>query len=514
MSNELLSMILSLSIPEQEKYFLSLDNAQRDYVASLMQQKARPPATCDLFDGKASFTEWITSHFYVPELNGPIWLAPYQIAALDEATKLDDNGLYAYSLIAWMDIKKSIKSCIAAAVALRMAFKIEWGSIKVVANKKEQAQSRSYFYITRSLKLNPQTAKMLEDGLIKINNYTINFFFNNASIKALPLNPEGEAGGNDDLIIWTEAWAAKTKAAQTMYTEMVIPPNKFGKGFKWIESYAGFSGESPILEPIYENNVKDEYKIDNTDMYTNGRTFALCNHNPQLPWQTTEYYIQQSKELIDSEFKRVHKNMWQSATEQFIDEVAIDLTQTKLPKLAKKEKLIIAVDAAYGINGDCFAVVGITKHPTDKTKKVAQRIARIWRASNKKQLQFKNAIKPEDDTYPYGCLLKLTKQYNVTCIVYDPYQLHSMASEMSQKRIAWLKEFKQGKPREQADNDLYKLIRDKEITIQNDLVIEHLKNANRNSKGRLVKRNQEKKIDLAVALSMAAFVAISGEVRL
>lgn len=512
---DLINKILNMSVSEQETFFESLDKEQIVFVKSLLQHKARPEPLCDILDEKASFVDWIISHFYIPELNGPIWLAPYQITALNEATRKNENGIFKYSLIAWMDIKKSIKSCIAAAVALRMAFMREWASIKVVANKREQAQSRSYFYIVRSLKLNPITAKMIEDGSIKINNYTINFYFNNAQIKALPLNPEGEAGGNDDLVIWTEAWAAKTKAAQTMYTEMVIPPNKFGKGFKWIESYAGFLGASPILEPLYKNNVKDEYRIRKSSMYHNGRTFILCNHTPRLPWQTQEYYAQQAKELREEEFNRVHRNMWASSQNKFIDNVTTEQCKERLPQLTKREKLIIAVDAAYGENGDCFAVVGVTKHPTDKTKKIAQRISRTWRATKKgEKLKFKNALKPEDETYPYGYLLALTKKYNVICITYDPYQLHSTASEFEQKRYAWMLEFGQGKPRQQADNDLYKLIRDKELSIQDDEVIQHLKNADSNENGRLVKRNDLLKIDLAVALSMACFVATGSKVRL
>lgn len=503
-----------MSPPQQERYFESLTVTQRKTVKQLLEIKSKPVNTCDIFDAKASFSEWLQAHFYVPELNGPMWLAPYQIAALDEATKKDKNGLYVYSLIAWMDIKKSIKSCIAGAIALRMAFITEWGSIKVVANKAEQAASRSYFYITRSLKLNPVTNRMIEDGLIRINNYTINFFFNNATIKAIPLNPEGEAGGNDDVIIWTEAWAANSKAAQTMYTEMVIPPAKFGKGFKWLESYAGFSGDSPILEPIYLNNVKPEFRIANTDTYANGRTFVLNNQTPKLPWQAKEYYAQQAKELTESEFNRVHRNQWQSAQQKFIDDIAIYNCKEKLPPLANKEKIVIAVDAAYGEEGDYFAIVGISKHPTDKSKKIAQRLHKVWRATKDGKLQFKDANKPDNPEYPFGYLMQLCKQYNVVCITYDPYQLHSLASEFEQKRIAWMKDFNQGKQREQADNDLYKLIRDKEISIQDDLVIEHLNNANSNEKGRLIKRNQSAKIDLAVALSMACFVTLDGSIRI
>ena len=502
----LVNNILNMSIREQETFFLSLTEAQKSDVYALLHKVARPKETCELMDNKASFVDWITSHFYVPELNGPIWLAPYQIDALNEATKKDVDGFYVYSLIAWMDIKKSIKSCIAAAVALRMAFKTDWGSIKVVANKKEQAASRSYFYITRALHLNPKMQAMIDDGRIKISNYTINFHFNNAMIKALPLNPEGEAGGNDDLIIWTEAWAAKTKAAQTMYTEMVIPPNKFGRGFKWIESYAGFSGEAPILEPIYKNNVKPEYQIDNTEMYQNGRTFALNNHNPQLPWQTKEYYAQQASELMDSEFLRVHKNMWQSATQSFIEGVQWDLCKGDFPALTKNDNLVLGLDV--GLSGDHFAIIGVSK----LDGKVVVRTIKTWKPPKNGKLKFSNPTsdKSKDIEYPFGYIQYLCKNFNVVTLRYDPFQAEKLAEDLVKDRIVHCEPFSQQTERQKSDKYLLDLIQEKRIIHDgNATLAEHIKNANVQLKGdnkmRLIKRNESQKIDAAVALSMAAY---------
>ena len=88
---------------------------------------------------------WIERHFYIPELSGPMQLAPYQRAILDEAYKTDDAGQFLYSVIVWSDIKKSIKSSIAAAVALERASRLNWGSVKIVANDLKQADSRVAF---------------------------------------------------------------------------------------------------------------------------------------------------------------------------------------------------------------------------------------------------------------------------------------------------------------------------------------------------------------------------------
>src|SRR5215813_9632980 len=81
---------------------------------------------------------WIEAHFYVPELRGPLVLADYHKTALREALAVEDDGLYRYSAIVWSDIKKSIKSTIAAGVVLWRAFQIDaadgWGSLYIIAN--------------------------------------------------------------------------------------------------------------------------------------------------------------------------------------------------------------------------------------------------------------------------------------------------------------------------------------------------------------------------------------------
>src|SRR3990167_2327930 len=144
---------------------------------------------------------WIQSHFYIPELNGPIQLMPYQIAALREAHRRDDSGNFIYNIVLWGDIKKSAKSSITAAVALYRATQIRWGSIKIVANDLKQADSRVAYYLRRAISLNPQMANDIKQIQYRttLPNQTV--------IEAIPVDPAGEAGGNDDLIVFSELWA-------------------------------------------------------------------------------------------------------------------------------------------------------------------------------------------------------------------------------------------------------------------------------------------------------------------
>lgn len=97
---------------------------------------------------------WIEENFYIPELGGPIELFPYQRAALREAYRQDAEGRFIYNIILWSDIKKSAKSSIAAAVALERARRLEWASVKIIANDLKQADSRVAKYFRRALELN------------------------------------------------------------------------------------------------------------------------------------------------------------------------------------------------------------------------------------------------------------------------------------------------------------------------------------------------------------------------
>lgn len=461
----------------------------------------------DLLDKEAKASDWLTSNFWVPELKGPIWLAPYQVEALDLSLEKDKSGDFKHTLIVWSDIKKSIKSTIAAGVALWRAFQLEWGSIKVVANDLKQAQSRSYFYLVRSLQLNPETANMIELGDIKITRYTVEFLFNHTKIEAIPADPRGEAGGNDDMVLFTELWTYMQDLHVKLWTETVVPPNKYGKSFRWAESYAGFVGQSVILEDLYKSNVKPEYQLDGTiaPLYENDSVFTMWNQEPRLPWQSDKYYKSQHAEISDEEFRRVHRNEWIGSVVKFIPDLWWDnsiTTEVAVVNSDEPETVTVACDAAYAVGGDMFSIVVVGKHRG--TEKLEVKEARFWHAGKDNKLEFKNVLREEDVNYPYGYVMDLAKRYRVLEVAYDPFQLHLMATEQNRKRIAFWKEFSQVKDRTIADNALYTAIKDGSL-LHTDIpdLNEHIKNAGRDSNGRLVKQHKEQKIDGAVALSMA-----------
>lgn len=444
----------------------------------------------------------IQRDFYIPELRGPLVLAPYQQAVLREAYRRDEQGAFIYSIVVWSDIKKSIKSTIAAAVALDRAALTAWGSIKIVANDLKQADSRVAFYARRAIELNPALSSIVK---VKPSGYTITYPHRTV-IEAIPVDPKGEAGGNDELVVFSELWAANQTAAQRMWVEMTLSPTKYGQSQRWVETYAGFSGESPLLEQLYETGVKEgrqlDLGIDGLEVFSNDKARMLClwNTQPRLSWQDDNYYAQEAAVLTPSEFRRVHRNEWATSENIFVPGEWWDNCKGDMPDFGPATPVIIGMDA--GVSSDCFALVGVSK----RDGIIYTRFARIWKPPKGGKLDFDDIEAVIRD--------ELCKTWNVVQIPYDNHQLHQMATRLQRDGVAWMYEFGQTGPRLIADKQLYDLIRDRRIVHHGDPILtEHVKNANAKSEGdidklRIVKRAEHLKIDGCVALSMAAAEAL------
>ncbi|MDM7940157.1 MAG: terminase large subunit [Methanothrix sp.] len=447
--------------------------------------------------------EWIEKFFWVPELRGPIQLVEYQKRCLREATSLDENGDFKYSTIVWSDIKKSIKSTIAAAVALYRAFHVEWGQVVLVANDLDQADSRVGYYIRRACEMNPALKSM-----VKTRGYQT-WLPNRTRIESVPIDPSGEAGGNADMVVFSELWGAHQEAQKRMWTEMTLSPTKYGKSFRWIETYAGFSGESLLLEQLYDQGVNHGIQIwEDLPAYRNepARMFCLWNQSPRCPWQTKEYYAQEEATLTPNEFLRVHRNSWVSSEESFVPIEWWDALREKLPPLDPREPMVLALDA--GTASDNFALVGVTRHPdpTRRDHDIAVRIVMKWDPKAGK-IDF---LGTEENPGPEMMCHRLCKMYNIVQICYDPYQLYDMSMRLGQAGLTWVSSFDQGRERLEADKQLYDLISQRRLAHDGDLNLrEHVGNANRQSddetgKIRIIKKSALSKIDLCIATSMAS----------
>lgn len=470
-----------------------------DAEIEIRRRAADPNKAWDRFLVPADPVEWIVEHFRIPETaDHKLVLGDYQRAVLSRVLKEDNAGDFPYSIIVWGDIKKSIKSCIAAGVVLWMCWHKPWSSVKIVANDLKQADSRVSYYVRRAIQLNPDMAKFVK---VKPSGYTVDFP-NNSHIEAIPVDPSGEAGGNDDMIVFSELWAAKNDLAKRMWTEMTLSPTKMGKSFRWVETYAGFDGESPLLEQLYHQGVKEGFApewawdiVPPLPVFENlpARLILMWNDEPRLPWQTHAYYAQEEAVLTPSEFSRVHRNQWAGSNQAFVPIEWWDACLHREITPNKDESMVIAMDAA--VSNDLFAVVGVAGVDGENYR-VAY--SNAWKARKGHKIDF-DEVRSE--------VVRLLNEHNVIEVAYDPYQLEDMAGHLKRELIAHVHTFNQAGPRLIADKGLFDSIRDKHIWHGGDIDLrEHVMNSNaKQDQGRLrlVKRNELLKIDLAVALSMA-----------
>lgn len=441
---------------------------------------------------------WIFEHFRIPETDDKrLHLEPYQVACLTEALRTDpDSGQFIYSVVLWSDIKKSIKSTIAAAVILWRAYHTPYGQFLIVANDLKQADSRVGYYFRRAIELNP-----ILRAECKVRNYKVEMA-NKAFVEAIPIDPTGEAGGNADMVCFSELWGAHEKAQKRMWTETTLPPQKFGYSQRWIETYAGYSGESELLEQLHLNGVKEGRQLSldgappDLEVYANdsARLFTLWNTIPRCPWQTSAYYAQEEAVLTPEEFSRVHRNQWSSSTAKFIDIEWWDACRGIVKALDKRIPLVLALDA--GVSSDCFALVAVYREGDH----VYAPYCHIWTPPKGGKLDFSE---------PEAEIRRLCQEYHILSVAYDPYQLHDMATRLAPELGVAFHEFNQGADRLEADKALYDRIRERRITHNGDPDLRaHIQNANQKTdvesgKLRIIKRAEHLKIDACVCLSMA-----------
>jgi phage terminase large subunit-like protein len=444
--------------------------------------------------------EWIEQNFYLYDTGNLITLYDCQRRPLELALSRDAAGLFRYTTILWSWPKKSAKSSVIASVADFTASSRNRASVKLVANDLKQADSRVGMYLRESIKLGQKADHRDKAIRMTPSGYTTKYP-NGSIIECVPIDPSGEAGGNDDMIVYSELHGWKSKAHQRMWTEMTLSPNKFGNSQRWIDTYAGFEGESPILEQLYQVGVKQGTRVwDDLEVYTNdqARMLTVWVTKPMLPWQTNasgqEYYAAEEAQLAPNEFLRIHRNQWVSSEDVFVPYEWWEACNTEYTAVQSDEPVIIALDA--GVSSDCFAVVMVTR----RDSKVQVQYTRKWQPANGQKLDFA-PIEAE--------IRRLVNTYNVMELCYDPYQLVDMMGRVRSEEAVNVREFNQASPRAIADKRLFDLILARNVQHKNDADLNsHVKAANRkaddDNKLRIIKRTPEGKIDLTVALSMAA----------
>ena len=447
-------------------------------------------------------SEWIQEHFYLYDTRQPVTLYDSQIRPLNRALERDDQGRYRYDTIVWSWMKKSAKSTIMAAVAHYICTHKPNAVVYFIGNDLRQATSRTGFYLRESIKLGRKVHDPTYKGVkVPVRESGTIHYPNGSRVEMLPIDPEGEAGSNYDMCVFSELWGWRHIGHKNMWAEMTISPNRFGHAQRWVDTYAGYVGESPVLEPLFEYLVEQGRQIyDDLEVYENGRMFGTWITKHHLPWQTPEYYAAQAGEITPKQMERMHGNKWVTGTSPFVEPHQWRNCIGEFPPDIMDKELLMGVDAGW--TSDCFGIVVVARRNNICYPVIIKKYE-----PDSSGLDFKEPLKFIRD---------IAKRYHLEKLVYDPTQLHHPMGQLNDEGNIWVEKFDQGKPREKADGRLYHMIVGREIVHDGNAdLTEHVLNANKNEDTgkndnvmRITKRSATAKNDLAVALSMAVDTAM------
>ena len=400
--------------------------------------------------------------------------------------------------------KKQGKSADGAAVALYMAARQPYGEVVIAASDKDQAKDR----VLRACKFAVENGPLRKHAKVL---RSVIEFDNGSEIQALPYDWKGSSGGNYRCIVFDELHAWTLENQRRMFDELIVPPT-ISNGCRWIASYAGWLGESELLKEWWDlalggemingyfgENAPPIYHVPDASLLA---LIDVGEESWRHEWVTPEYIEQVRATERPNTFKRLWLNAWMSNEDQFVtsDQWAAcyeDYTPGGL-------RMVLGADAST--SRDLTALVGVSR-----SEGIAMvEYVRTWKPVGGDL----RSGKPTVDLSGIDAeVRRLHKAGLVNCVVFDPYQLHSLASEWTRSGIRCI-EMPQTAKRTEADQQLYDAIISKTLVhFNHPMLNEHVQHAvaRETPRGfRLDKDRTSLKIDAAVALSMAHHGATDG----
>lgn len=469
--------------------------------------------------------------YFYTESGETISLAPHQALILDIVFNPAKYNLPQIRTALYSTIKKSGKSTISGLVA-RWAAEC-WGGeqqVYCVANDQEQARGRIYQFFLTSLEQSPnwdRQHRVLKDNqgnaVWRVIERDSRHVPSGTIIRAVSSDYRGEAGSNPSVSLFTELWGSHLERDRRLWDELTPPPTR-RRGLRWVDSYAGFIGESVLLWDLWRSIKEGGRRLtrdevpqwpfeDDPPFWINeaAQQFGYIDQGEvarRMPWQQGEYgnsyYAEEYASLRPEAFRRLHYNEWVGNADSFIPIELWDNCKDESIKpltVGDRTPLVVGVDAS--VSSDCTGLVAVSRHPV-LHREVAVRLVKKFTPPQGGKLDYGSTIEP---TIREWC-----RDYNVMQVCYDSYQLHYLMSELRNQRVAWCQPFNQGMDRNKADKALYDLIRDRQMHHDgtSDDMRDHILNAaaqmapKEDTKLRIVKKDADSKIDLVVALSMAA----------
>src|SRR5262245_54767494 len=439
-------------------------------------------------------TEFIDKVIKLNEKGLPWKLSPYQRRVLELAFRRGPDGALLYRQVILSEPKKSGKTFIAGCLALWWAIITESTEIIVVANDREQSISRVFQTAVDLIEKNPALAAEAET-------YSNTIVFNNGTvITAISSDYKGAAGSRHSLLVADELWGFESESSRRLWEEVTPPPTEFS-AWQLVVTYAGFTGESDLLESIYKRGIQGKRIDSELECYEADDLFMFWSHTPRQPWQDEKYYESQRKILRSAQFQRLHRNEWVSSESAFISPEVYDACVVDgHPDLSGS--LFIGCDAA--VRKDNAAIVCL-KYADDSDQLVLADY-KIWKPLPGQPINLEASVEF------YLRRVYSNPNASIEKILVDPYQM-ARSVQTLQAACLPIEEYNQTQGNlTEATEALYSAFINRNLRLYHAADLrQHCLNAVsvETPRGiRLSKQKTANKIDAAVALSFAVLAAV------
>ena len=455
--------------------------------------------TIDKFEGwRSSPISFIEEALIDPETGAPFVLLPAERDFLQHAFKRDVNGRMIYPELIFSAPKKSGKTTLAAifVITLMILFGGAFPEGICCANSQEQSTGRVFMMIRRIIEASPLLSP---EATVTANKITIA----GGSIIAIPSDASTAAGSNQNIAVFDELWAFDLDAARRLFDELMpVPTRKIA--CRLTVTYAGFSSEFILLEELYKYGLSQPEIA--PSLHAGNGILMAWHHLPVAPWQTEAWIEERRRTLSPSQFLRLIENKFVTSENVFVTLPAWDRIVN--PNIGfmppnKQHPVFIGIDA--GIKHDSTGILAMARDGSGEGRHYTIAAHRIFQPSPDRPLDFEATIEKT--------ILDWCKKYYVVKILFDPYQMTATAQRLAKTGLP-IEEFPQSSPNlTAATQNLYDLIMNQQLVSYPDeairLAISRAVAVETSRGWRISKDKQSHKIDVVVALAMAAHAAVT-----
>jgi hypothetical protein len=432
-----------------------------------------------------------------PETGEPFVLYEAERQFLREALTPTAAGALPYPELLFSAPKKSGKTTLAA-IALLYVVRVIGGRFAegfCVANDFDQAAARVFRQAVRIIEASP-----LLRGTADVTADMITFPETGATITALPSDYAGAAGSNPAIVVFDELWAYTSERARRLWDELVPVPTR-AVSVRLTVTYAGFADESVLLEGLHRQGLAGE-EI-GPSLYRGEGLLMAWHHEPVAPWQTAAWLAQMRRQLRPSAYLRMIENRFTSGESSFVEpEWWAACEDAALRPVVADRTLSVWVGVDASVKRDSTAIVAVTWDRT--VKKVRLVWHRIFQPSPDAPLDFEATIE--------ATLREMNQRFCVEAIRFDPWQMAAVSQRLTQSGLP-MQEYPQTVDRLTAiGTNLYELVKGGNLAVYPDATVRQAIGhavARETPRGwRLAKEKASHKIDVVVALAMAAHAAV------